>query len=161
MQCDDRETAMNPDFKELLQLFNANRVEYLIIGGYAVIEYTEPRYTKDLDVWIRAESENAEHVFASLAQFGAPLGDMMPADFATEGYVFQIGVAPVRIDILMSVSGLSFSEAWHNRVAIDFDGLPVWVIALQDLITTKRAAGRPQDLQDVASLERAREERTE
>lgn len=152
---------MNPDFKELLQLFNASHVEYLIVGGYAVIEYTEPRYTKDLDIWVRAEPTNAERVFASLAHFGAPLADMSAADFAEEGFVFQIGAAPVRVDILMSVSGISFSDAWNNRVAIDFDGLPVWIIALQDLITTKRAAGRPQDLQDVSSLERARGKRSE
>ena len=103
---DDRETVMNPDFRELLQLFNASHVEYLIVGGYAVVEYTEPRYTKDLDVWVRAEPGNTDRVFNALAQYGAPLGDMTPADFAEEGFVFQIGIAPVRIDILMSVSGL-------------------------------------------------------
>ena len=91
MRCADRDTVMNPDFKELLQLFNANHVEYLIVGGYAVIEYTEPRYTKDLDLWVRAEPTNSARVFASLAQFGAPLADMTPADFSEEDLSFRSG----------------------------------------------------------------------
>jgi hypothetical protein len=143
---------MNSDFKELLQFLNANAVDYLVIGGYAVIEYTEPRYTKDLDVWVRAEPVNASRVFRALAQFGAPLGGMTPADFAEEGFVFQIGVAPVRIDILMSVDGLIFADAWPNRVRADFDGVSAWVISRRDLIQTKQAAGRPQDLIDIAHL---------
>jgi hypothetical protein len=147
-----KETVVNSDFKDLLQLFNANEVEYLIVGGYAVIEYTEPRYTKDLDVWVRAESANAERVYRSLAQFGAPLSGMTPTDFAEEGFVFQIGVAPVRADILMSVDGLTFADAWPNRVAVDFDGISTWIISRNDLIQTKKAAGRPQDLIDVANL---------
>ena len=143
---------MNSDFKDLLQLFNANGVEYLIVGGYAVIEYTEPRYTKDLDLWVRAEPANSERVFRALAQFGAPLAGMTPADFSEEGFVFQIGVAPVRVDILMSVDGLAFADAWPNRTRADFDGVSVWIVSRADLIRTKQAAGRPQDLIDVANL---------
>ena len=146
---------MNSDFKDLLRLFNAEQVEYLVIGGYAVIEYTEPRYTKDLDVWVRAEPANAERVFRALAKFGAPLGGVTAADFAEEGYIFQIGVAPIRVDILMSVEGLTFSEAWPNRTAISFDGSDAWVISRTDLIRTKRASGRTQDLLDVENLERS------
>lgn len=144
---------MNSDFKELLQCFNDNAAEYLIVGGYAVIEYAEPRYTKDLDVWVRAESSNAERVFRALAQFRAPLAGMSPADFSEEGFVFQIGIAPVRVDILMSIDGVAFAEAWPNRVAIDFDGVPAWVISRPDLIRAKRAAGRPQDVLDAENLE--------
>ena len=102
---------MNSDFNELLSLFNAAAVEYLIISGYAVIEYAEPRYTKDLDVWIRADDANAKRVFRALSRFGAPLAGMSAADFAEESFVFQIGVAPVRVDILMSIDGVMFPQA--------------------------------------------------
>ncbi len=145
---------MNSNFKELLSLFADNAVEYLVVGGYAVIEYAEPRYTKDLDVWIRAETANAERVFRALSHFGAPLAGMSPADFAEEGFVFQIGVAPVRVDILMSIDGVTFAQAWANRVQVDFDGTPVWMISRRDLIQAKRAAGRPQDIADAESLEK-------
>jgi hypothetical protein len=146
---------VNSDFKELLKHLNANGVEYLIVGGYAVIEYTEPRFTKDLDVWIHAESENAERVFRALVEFGAPLAGMSPADFAEEGFVFQIGVAPIRVDILMSIDGLTFAQAWPNRQIVDFDGVSAWIISRTDLITAKRAAGRPQDLLDAENLQHA------
>ena len=135
---------MNSDFNELLSLLNANTVDYLIVGGYAVIEYAEPRYTKDLDIWIRADATNAPRVFRALSLFGAPLEGMSPADFAEEGFVFQMGVAPVRVDILMSIDGITFAEAWNNRTQVDFDGVPVWMISRQDLIRSKRVAGRPQ-----------------
>jgi len=97
---------MNSDFKELLSLFNANNVEYLIIGGVAYIFYAEPRYTKDLDVWIKADSENAKNVYRALMQFGAPLTGLSADDFAHEGFFYTMGVAPVRVDILMSIDGV-------------------------------------------------------
>jgi hypothetical protein len=151
--------SVNSDFKDLLNLFNAYRVKYLIIGGYAVIKYTEPRYTKDLDLWIRADAKNADAVFQALKAFGAPLTDLTPADFAEEGYFYQMGLPPVRVDILMSISGLTFDEAWPRRVKADFDGVPVLFIARQDLIASKLAAGRPQDLIDAASLAQAKPRR--
>jgi predicted nucleotidyltransferase len=144
---------MNSDFKELLQYFNDNSVEYLIVGGYAVIEYTEPRYTKDLDLWIRVSPENARAVFQALARFGAPLSGMSPTDFEEEGYVYQVGVAPVRVDILMSIDGMTFNEAWPNRNTVDFGGVTAWVIGREDLIRAKRASGRSQDLIDADNLE--------
>ncbi len=136
--------SVSLDFKDLLRLFNAYRVKYLIIGGYAVIKYTEPRFTKDLDLWIRADAKNANAVYEALREFGAPLTDLTPADFAKEGYFYQMGIPPVRVDILMSISGLTFDEAWPRRVKANFDGLPVLVIHQQDLIASKLAAGRPQ-----------------
>jgi hypothetical protein len=148
--------SVNSDFKELLNLFNAYRVKYLIIGGYAVIKYTEPRYTKDLDLWIRADAKNANAVFQALKEFGAPLTGLTPADFAEKGYFYQMGVPPVRVDILMSISGLTFDEAWPHRVKADFDGVPVLFIHRQDLIASKLAAGRPQDLIDAAALAQAK-----
>ena len=148
--------SVNSDFKDLLNLFNAYRVKYLIIGGYAVIKYTEPRYTKDLDLWIRADAKNAKAVFQALKEFGAPLTGLTPTDFAEEGYFYQMGIPPVRVDILMSISGLTFDEAWPRRVKADFDGVPVLFINRQDLIASKLAAGRPQDLIDAASLTQAK-----
>lgn len=144
--------SISSDFKDLLKLFNDCQVKYLIIGGYAVIKYTEPRYTKDLDLWIRADQDNAVAVFQALREFGAPLAGMTEDDFAHEGYFYQMGVLPVRVDILMSIPGLAFDAAWRNRVESDFDGIPVLFISRADLIASKLAAGRPQDLIDADSL---------
>ncbi len=143
---------VNSDFKELLRLFSHYQVKYLVVGGYAVIKYTEPRYTKDLDLWIDADSENALAVYKALQDFGAPLVGLDADDFAHEGYFYQMGIAPVRVDILMSLTGLQFADAWTRRVEVDFEGVPTYFISLQDLITTKQALGRPQDVIDIALL---------
>jgi len=144
---------VNSDFTDLLNLFNDNNVKYLVIGGYALIHYAEPRYTKDLDLWVSTDTANAAVVFQTLRDFGAPLEGMTVHDFAEEGYFYQMGIPPVRIDILMGIPGIKFKDAWGNRVKIDFDGVPVTFIGKKDLIIAKRAAGRPQDLIDVAMLE--------
>jgi hypothetical protein len=143
---------VNSDFSELLSVFNAYQVRYLVIGGYAVIRYTEPRSTKDLDLLIQADATNGRSVFAALAAFGAPLADLTPDDFAEEGYVYQMGVAPLRVDILMSVPGVNFDDAWERREEVEMAGLTIPFISREDLIASKRAAGRPQDLVDVQSL---------
>lgn len=148
---------MNSDFSELLSIFNENQVKYLIVGGYAVSEYAEPRYTKDLDVWIEASEENAEKVFASLKKFKAPLSDLTAADFAREGSFYQMGRPPVRVDILMSLAGMNFADAWNNRRAVDFFGVEASFISLDDLIESKKLAGRPQDLIDAENLLLAKE----
>ena len=149
--------AVSSDFKDLLRLFNDFQVKYLVVGGYAVIKYTEPRYTKDLDLWVKADAENAQAVYEALLAFGAPLEGMTADDFAHEGYFYQMGIAPVRVDILMSVTGLDFDSAWPRRAAVDFDGVQTWFISRSDLIATKRALGRAQDLLDVELLEQAAE----
>ena len=143
---------VNSDFKELLSLFNDNNVKYLVIGGYAVIKYAEPRYTKDLDLWVKADGENAVTVFNALRAFGAPLANLTADDFAHEGYFYQMGLPPVRVDILMSIPGLSFDDAWSRRVEVDFAGILVPFISKQDLIVSKRASGRPEDLRDADLL---------
>jgi len=148
---------VNSDFSDLLRLFNVNQVRYLVIGGYALMQYAEPRYTKDLDLWISADTTNAQAVYLALREFGAPLADLTAADFAQEGYFYQMGVPPVRVDILMGIPGVMFEEAWPRRLEVDFDGLVVPFMARQDLIAAKRAAGRPQDLLDVAQLTRAQD----
>jgi hypothetical protein len=139
-------------FKELLSLFNDYHVKYLVVGGYAVMKYAEPRYTKDIDILVKADRENAVLVFRALRAFGAPLSGMSEDDFAHEGYFYQIGVAPMRIDILMSVKDVSFDDAWRNRLESDLGGVEATFISKQDLIKSKRAAGRPQDLIDVELL---------
>lgn len=143
---------VNSDFSDLLRLFNANQVKYLVIGGYALIQYAEPRYTKDLDLWISTDPTNAQAVYRALREFGAPLADLTEADFAQEGYFYQMGVPPVRVDILMGIPGAVFDEAWPRRLEVDFDGLVVPFISRHDLIAAKRASGRPQDLLDVKHL---------
>lgn len=143
---------MNSDFKDLLSTFNDNKVQYLVVGAYAFMKHAEPRYTKDLDVWVRANKTNATRVFKALHQFGAPLGKLTKDDFAHEGFYYQIGVAPVRIDILMSIPGLTFLEAWKKRVTSHIGGVKVFVLSKEDLITSKHASGRPQDLVDIQTL---------
>ena len=143
---------VNSDFSDLLRLFNANGVRYLVIGGYAVIQYAEPRYTKDLDLWISADKDNAAAVYKALKEFGAPLVGLTEADFAEEGYFYQMGIPPIRVDILMGIPGLEFDSAWQHRVEVDFDDLVVRFVSREDLIQAKRASGRPQDLIDADLL---------
>lgn len=154
--------AESPDFKELLRLFNGKKAEYLIVGGYAVMKYTEPRFTKDLDVWIRNSPENAAKVYEALAEFGAPLqkDGLAPEDFTSEDVTYQIGVAPVRIDILTRISGIQFAEAWQNRVASTFFGLPVYFISLRDLIINKQAAGRSSDLEQLELFQNKKDQKS-
>ena len=149
---------VNPDFSDLLQSLNDNHVKYLVIGGYAVVQYAEPRFTKDLDVWISTDAENAEAVYKSLREFGAPLMELTVKDFSEEGYFFQMGVPPVRVDILMGIPGAAFDECWSRRKEVDFDGLKVFFISKNDLILAKRASGRPQDLIDADLLSQTDDE---
>ena len=142
-------------FKELLQKLNEYQVRYLIVGAYAVMNYTEPRYTKDLDVWVDPTSENAERVFRALADFGAPTGGVMIEDFTNSDLIFQIGIAPHRIDIMMGVKGLNFAEAWSRRVQTKFEDQTMDLICKSDLIVSKQAAGRPQDLIDLEQLRKS------
>ena len=148
---------MNSEFKELLRLFNENHVRYLIIGGYAVLRYTEPRYTKDIDFWISVDRANAASVFLALRQFGAPLAGLTEEDFTDEGSYYQMGFPPARVDILMSIPGVDFEAAWARRETADFGGVPAFFIGKDDLILAKRAAGRPQDLIDADALEKAKD----
>ena len=143
---------MNSDFSDLLRLMAEHQVRFLVVGVYAVIRYTEPRYTKDLDLWIEPTAENAERCFRALAAFGAPLTGLGPLDFTQQGYIYQMGVPPTRVDVLMSLQSLSFADAYDRRVAIELDGLTIPILSKDDLIASKLAAGRPQDLLDVESL---------
>ena len=143
--------AENPHYKELLQLLNQFEVEYLIVGGFAVMKYGEPRYTKDLDVWVCNSAQNSIRLVAALKEFGAPLDQngVNAETFAGKQVVYQIGVAPVRVDILTEITAVEFSNAWQKKVASTFFGVPVHFISLDDLVTNKRALGRDSDLTDL------------
>jgi hypothetical protein len=158
-----REFAMRmaQDFKDLLSALNAHHVKYLVIGGYAFGAYSEPRATKDIDIFIRADSQNSLAVFKALADCGAPLAGFHPSDFNDEaGSVFQIGVPPNRIDILQKITAVSFDEAWETRIETIVDGeILVPVISSDLLIRNKLAVGRPRDLLDVADIREAALER--
>lgn len=128
----------------------------MIVGAYAAMKYSEPRYTKDLDVWVATSPENSARVFRALARFGAPLAQdgVTPETFTEEGVVYQIGIAPVRVDILTQISGVQFPEAWKNRVESIVFGVPVNFLSLNDLITSKRSAGRSSDLKDLKRIQK-------
>jgi predicted nucleotidyltransferase len=143
---------INSDFSDLLKIFRDNNVKYLVIGGYAFIQYAEPRFTNDLDLWISTNSANATAVHKALKEFGAPLSGLTEEDFSEEGYFYQLGVPPIRVDILMGIPGLDFENAWNRRVEVNFDGLLVAFISKEDLIASKLASGRPQDLIDAETL---------
>jgi hypothetical protein len=146
----------NRDFRDLLQCLNDTGARYLIVGAYAVMYHSEPRFTKDLDIWTEPVPENAQKVWNALVKFGAPLSDLTLADLCNPDVVFQMGVEPNRIDIIMDVAGLRFSEAWENRVIRKYDDLAVFVLSHGDITRAKKIAGRDQDRLDVKNLERAK-----
>jgi hypothetical protein len=145
--------SANQDFKDLFALFNEENVEYLVVGAHAVIFYSEPRYTKDLDIWINPSHKNALKVLAALTKFGAPLSGVSEKDFSDPDMVFQIGIAPNRIDILMGITGVEFRTAAQRKTLSSYDGIEIPIISKQDLILSKKAIGRPQDKLDVDRLE--------
>ena len=143
---------MNQDFRELLQIFSDEQVRYLIIGGYAVIKHTEPRYTKDLDLWVSPDAENAERVYRALTEFGAPISELLPEDFTQKGYFFTMGIAPSRIDVLFDLPELKFEECWQKRVEARIGETEIYFISREDLIKNKESVGRLQDLADAEKL---------
>ena len=144
---------VNPDFKELLLAFNAHNVEYLIVGAHALAAHGHVRATKDLDVWVRPEPANAQKVLQALSEFGAPLSDLTADDFSKKKTIFQIGLPPLRIDIMTDIDGVEFEAAWPDRLQASFAGVPAFVISRYHLITNKKTAARLQDLADVQQLE--------
>jgi hypothetical protein len=144
---------MLKDQIDLLSAFNAHGVEYLVIGGHAVNVYTQARFTKDLDILVRSSETNSQAVYKALAQFGAPLAGISPEDFVGKpDQFFQLGVEPDRIDILQSIPGISFEEAYQDATIGLVEGVSVRFISREHLITNKLAAGRPRDIGDVDEL---------
>lgn len=145
--------SLNRDFSDLLFELNAKEARYLLVGGYALSSYGRPRATGDLDLWIESSPSNAEKVFRALADYGAPLERVTASDFLNAGMIVQIGVAPNRVDILTSLTGLTFEEAWRNRKPTSFADIPLSVISEADFVRNKRSVGRPQDLVDADEVE--------
>lgn len=143
---------MSSDFIALLRELSAAEARYLIVGAYAVTFHSRPRATGDLDLWVDATPENATRVHGALGAFGAPLTDLTVTDLQTPGIVYQIGVAPRRIDILTSLTGVTFEEAWRDRVMGRMGDLACPFIGRDHLIRNKRALGRPRDLADLDLL---------
>ena len=151
---------MYQDYKDLLSAFHAHGVRYLIVGGVAVIFHAQPRFTKDLDLFIEADPANAKATYAALAKFGALLQGIRPEDFEDRSSFFRFGRDPRGFDILPNVPGVDFGAAWERRVEAVIDeatGLKAYFISADDLIASKLAAGRPRDLADVDEIEKARE----
>ncbi len=141
------------DFKEFFALFNAHKVEYVIVGGYALAFHGAPRYTGDIDVLIRAEKANAVRILAALSDFGFSELDLSEGDFSDPDRVLQLGMPPVRIDILTSLTGITWQEASTDTLDLDYGGVPVKVVGREALLINKRATGRAQDLADIEALE--------
>ena len=147
---------MNADYIDMLKCLNKAGVDYILVGGWAVNMYGYIRATVDLDVWILANADNAKKVYSAVAEFGAPVAEMKPEDFAEYGMIFQIGVAPCRVDIISKISGVTYADAVTRAVPKTIDGIPVRIISLEDLIANKKASGRAKDLADVEVLEGCR-----
>ncbi len=145
---------VNRDFRDLFATLNDVQAEYLVVGAHALAAHGHVRATKDIDVWVRCTPDNAARVCQALRAFGAPLANLSPGELATPGIVFQIGVAPIRIDILTMISGVTFEEAWPARVKSRYGDQAIAVLSREHLIQNKLASGRLQDLADVEALRR-------
>lgn len=143
---------LSPDFKEFLRLLNAHQVEYLLIGGYAVGFHGHPRATGDLDIWVGTDDANAQRVVRVIREFGFDDNQLTDALVAQPGHIIRMGVPPVRIEVLNSISGVSFKECLARSVPADLDGVPLRMIGLSDLRINKLQSGRPKDLADLEEL---------
>jgi hypothetical protein len=143
---------LNRDYNDILSALSAEGAEFLIVGAYALGAHGIPRATGDIDIWVRPTPENATRVMRALKRFGAALLDLTEDDLATADTVFQMGVAPSRIDVMTGISGVTFEQAWPSRLTVAIDGLTVPVIGRDELLRNKAASGRPKDLADLAAL---------
>lgn len=143
---------LDRDFREFVASFVGHEVRFLVIGGYALAAHGFPRATGDLDTWVWPDRNNAAKIIASLVDFGFGSLGLSVDDFVEPGIVVQLGYPPYRIDIITSIDGVDFDHAWERRMTVDLGGLAMPVIGREELIRNKIAAGRPQDLADVARL---------
>lgn len=145
--------VLDPDFKEFCQLLNANKVRYLVIGGYAVAFHGYPRYTKDIDIWLWIDQENASRVVQTLKDFGFESLGLQEEDFLEADTVIRLGYPPNRIDLIMGALGVDFEICYQSRIETEIDDLSIPFIDLESLKKNKRATGRLQDLADIENLE--------
>jgi hypothetical protein len=148
---------LNEDYRDILQALSAEQAKFLLVGAYALAAHGYPRATLDIDIWVMPSPENAAAVLRALQRFGAPLQMVTREDFLRDDTVFQLGVAPRRIDLITGASGLKFAEADAHAVTVEIEGLQIRVLSLVDLIVNKRASGRTKDLADVEALESLRD----
>jgi hypothetical protein len=143
---------LNRDFREFIELLNAHKVKYLIVGGYAVTVHGYPRYTNDLDIWLWADNDNAQKIIAVLKDFGFGTLKITEKDFLVSDRIIQLGYPPNRIDLLTGVSGLSFDECYPHKISFEIDGLEIDFIDIDNLKKNKKASGRHKDLNDLENL---------
>jgi predicted nucleotidyltransferase len=145
---------INSDYKDALQCFVEGQVQFLVIGGYAVIKHSEPYNTKDIDLWIAPNRANAERAFEALRRFGAPVAGLSVEDLMKPDMIYQVGVEPVRIDVMCFVPGLDFDSAWERRDTMNYAGIAVPVLSIEDTLAAKKASKRPKDRIQAIELER-------
>jgi len=144
--------TLHPDIREFIALCLSQKVEFILVGGYALAFHGAPRFTEDIDLMILVSPQNADQLMQVLKDFGFGNAGITRDDFLEEDQVIQLGRAPHRIDLLTGISGVTWKQAWSSHNIVDFDGLKIPVIGKEELITNKEATGRPQDLADVARL---------
>jgi len=147
---------LNEDYKDMLRALSDEKVKFLLIGAYAMAAHGYPRATMDIDIWIMPSAQNADAVLRALRRFGAPLHNLTREDLQRDGTVFQIGVAPRRIDLITTASGLQFEEVYSRSLSVNIEGIEVHIPVIDDLIRNKRATGRTKDLADAEALESLR-----
>lgn len=147
---------LNEDYRDMLQCLADEKAKFILVGAYALAAHGYPRATMDIDIWVLPSPENALAVICALRRFGAPLEDLTQSDLCKDDTVFQIGVAPRRIDIMTGASGLAFDEAFARAAETVIEGIPVHILSVDDLIQNKRSTGRTKDLADIEILESAR-----
>lgn len=152
---------LNEDYKEMFQCLVDEKVKFLLVGAYALAAHGYPRATLDIDIWVMPSPENAEAVLRALGRFGAPTGDLSLSDLQKDDTIFQIGVAPRRIDIITGASGLTFESVFERSNEIDVEGIPIRVPSVEDLIENKKASGRTKDLADIEILQDLKESKQE
>jgi len=143
---------VQPDFRDLLRLFNAHKVEYVIVGGYALAFHGAPRYTGDIDLLVKPDIKNAKRILAALDDFGFGSLDLKIDDFKSSDKIIQLGVPPVRVDIITSLTGLTWEDAYLGRVEGEYADVPVYFIGIKEFVDNKRATGRKKDIADLESL---------
>lgn len=144
--------VLHQDFRELLKLLNENNVDYLVVGAFALGFFGAPRSTGDIDIWIRVSEDNAKRMEKTLNDFGLISLGYKATDFLDKNSIIQLGVPPVRVDIIMSISGVEFDEAFQNKNVVESKGTKINYISKEDFIKNKRASGRLKDLADIESL---------
>lgn len=143
---------LNKDYKEMLQLLLEEQVDFILVGAYALGAHGYPRATGDIDIWVKADEPNSKKVYQALARFGASLDQLNENDFAGEGIIFQIGVAPRRIDIITQIDGVAYDEADVDKIVVEVEELKLPILSLNKLIKNKMSTGREKDELDVKVL---------